>query len=52
MAERVQVILPPEITPMIDEIRVVRAANIEPTTNTAIIIDAVKHYYKKLVMKG
>jgi hypothetical protein len=52
MAERVQVILPAEMTPLIDEIRVVRAANIEPTTNTSIVVDAVKHYYKKLVMKG
>lgn len=52
MAERVQVTLPAELTPLIDEIRVVRAANIEPTTNTAIIVDAVKHYYSKLVMKA
>lgn len=49
MAEKVQVILPAELTPLIDEIRAVRAANIEPTTNTAIIIDAVKDYHSKRV---
>ncbi|SHH27380.1 hypothetical protein SAMN05720761_11196, partial [Fibrobacter sp. UWCM] len=47
MAERIQVSLPPELTPLIDEIREVRAANIEPTTNTAIVIDAVKEYHRK-----
>lgn len=51
MAERVQVILPPEMTPLFDEIREVRAANIEPTTNTAIVIDAVKEYHKIRVVK-
>lgn len=49
MAERVQVSLPPEMTPLFDEIREVRAANIEPTTNTAIVIDAVKEYHRKKV---
>lgn len=50
MAERIQVSLPPELTPLIDEIREVRAANIEPTTNTAIVIDAVKEYHRKKVL--
>lgn len=49
MAERIQVSLPPELTPLIDEIREVRAANIEPTTNMAIVIDAVKEYHRKRV---
>ena len=50
MAERIQVSLPPELTPLIDEIREVRAANIEPTTNTALVIDAVKEYHRKKVL--
>lgn len=49
MAERIQVSLPPELTPLIDEIREVRAANIEPTTNMSIVIDAVKEYHRKRV---
>lgn len=47
MAERIQVSLPPELTPIIDEIRKVRASKIEPTTNMAIVIDAVKEYHRK-----
>lgn len=50
MAERVQVILPPEMTHLFDEIRVVRAANIEPTSNTSIVVDAVKDFYRKKVL--
>jgi hypothetical protein len=52
MAERVQVILPPEMTPLIEEIRTVRAANIEPTSNTSIVVDAVKDFYRKKVKKN
>ena len=51
MAERVQVILPPEITPLVDEIRAARAMNIEPTTNTSIVIDAVKEYHRTRVSR-
>ena len=49
MAETIGVKLPPEMTPLFDEIREVRAANIEPTSNTAIVIDAVKEYHGKRV---
>lgn len=49
MAETIGVKLPPEMTQLFDEIREVRAANIEPTSNTAIVIDAVKEYHRKRV---
>ena len=42
MADCIQVILPPEMTPLFDEIKEVRAAELEPTTNRQIVIDAVK----------
>lgn len=51
MAESVQVKLPPELTPLFDEIKAVRSANIEPTSNIAIVVDAVKEYHKKTVRK-
>lgn len=51
MAETIGVKLPPEMTVLFDEIRAVRAANIEPTTNTAIVIDAIKDYHRKRVQK-
>ena len=51
MAESVQVKLPPEMTPMFEEIKEVRAAAFEPTSNTAIVIDAVKAYHKSRVRK-
>jgi len=51
MAETVQVKLPPEMTPLFEEIREVREANIEPKNNTAIVIDAVKAYHKSIVNK-
>lgn len=51
MAESVQVKLPPEMTPMFDAIKEVRAASFEPTSNTAIVIDAVKAYHKARVRK-
>ena len=38
----VQVHLPPEIAPILDAIKMDRAAKCEPTTNKAIIIDALK----------
>ena len=49
MTERIQVSLPPELTPLINEIREVRSENIEPTTNMSIVIDAVKAYHRKRV---
>ena len=49
MAETIGVKLPTEMATLFDEIREVRAANIEPTSNTAIVIDAVKEYHRKRV---
>lgn len=51
MADCIQVILPPEMTPLFDEIKEVRAAELEPTSNRQIVIDAVKAYYKTRVKK-
>lgn len=51
MAETIGVKLPPEMTVLFDEIRAVRAANFEPLTNTAIVIDAIKDYHRKRVQK-
>lgn len=51
MAECIQVILPPELTPLFDDIKEVRAAEFEPTTNRQIVIDAVKAYHKSRVKK-
>jgi len=51
MAECVQVILPAEMTPLINELREVRAAECESTTNKQIVADAVKEYYKNRVKK-
>jgi len=48
MAECVQVKLPPEMTPMFDEIRAARAARLEALTNKAIVIDAVKEMHSRL----
>ncbi len=48
MAECVQVKLPPEMTPMFDEIRAARAARLETLTNKAIVIDAVKEMHSRL----
>ena len=52
MAERVQVLLPKEMTPMIMEIKAAKALKFEPTTNTAIVIDAVKKLHQELVEKA
>jgi len=51
MAECVQVKLPIEMSPLIDEIKEVRAANFEPTSNLSIVIDAVKAFHKNKVRK-
>lgn len=47
----VQVKLPPEISPLFDDLKVVRAKNIEPLTNTSIVVDAIKAYHKARVLK-
>lgn len=43
--------LPPELGTLLDEIKVVRAKNLEPLTNTSIVIDAVKEYHRNRVTK-
>lgn len=48
MAECVQVKLPPEMTKIVDEIKIDRAAKCEPTSNKSIVIDALKDYYNKI----
>lgn len=47
MAE-VQVHLPTEMTPIFEEIRAARAKKCEPTTNKAIVIDALKEMHSKI----
>jgi hypothetical protein len=47
----IQVKLPPEISPLFDDLKVVRAKELEPLTNTSIVIDAVKEYHRKRVTK-
>lgn len=51
MAECIQVKLPPEMTSLFANIKAVRAKEFEPLSNTAIVIDAVKAYYKTKVDK-
>ena len=48
MADTVQVHLPTEITPILDDLRAARAAKCEPTTNKAIVIDALKGMHSRL----
>ena len=43
--------LPQELGNLLDEIKIVRAKNLEPLTNTSIVIDAVKEYHKARVRK-
>lgn len=47
-SEIVQVKLPREMTQTFEDIRKVRAANSEPTTNKSIVIDAVKEMHSRL----
>lgn len=47
MAE-IQVHLPQELTTVFDDIREVRAKEFKPTSNKAIVIDAVKDMHKKV----
>lgn len=51
MAESIQVKLPPEMAPLFDDLKKVRAKDFEPTTNLSIIIDAVKAFHKAKVVK-
>lgn len=50
MAEFLQVKLPLEMANLFAEIKSIRAKEFEPTTNTAIVIDAVKAYHKSKVV--
>lgn len=47
-SEIVQVKLPREMTQTFEDIRKVRAANSEPTTNKSIVIDAVKKMHSEI----
>lgn len=49
MADTIQVHLPTEMTPIFDDIRAVRASKCEPTTNKAIVIEAVKKMHSEVV---
>ena len=44
----VQVHLPPEITPILEAIKLDRAAKCEPTSNKAIVIDALKDMHSRI----
>lgn len=48
MAENIQVKLPVEMTPLVEEIKQVRSEKFEPKSNKAIVIDAIKNYHKKV----
>ena len=48
MAECVQVKLPPEMTKIVDDIRVIRVSKCEPTSNKAIVIDALKDMHSRI----
>ena len=48
MAECVQVKLPPEMTKIVDDIRVIRVSKCEPTSNKSIIIDALKDMHSRI----
>lgn len=52
MAEIVQVKLPPEMTPIFEDIKKVRLANCEPITNKSIVIDAVKAMHLNCKVKS
>lgn len=52
MAECIQVKLPPEMNTLFADIKVVRAKEFEPLSNTAIVIDAVKAYHKTKVVNN
>ena len=51
MADTIQVKMPPEMNSFFTELKEVRAANFEPTSNLSIVIDAVKAYHKSRVKK-
>ena len=42
----IQVQLPDEITPMLNDIKEVRSRNMEPKSVKAIVIDALKTYHE------
>lgn len=48
MADTIQVHLPPEMNPVFEDIREIRAKEFKPTSNKSIVIDAVKDLHKKV----
>lgn len=47
----IQVKIPGEMSPLFEDLREVRSANFEPTSNLSIVIDAVKSFHKQKVRK-
>lgn len=45
----IQIKIPNEMLPLLDEIRAKRAAKCEPLSNKYIVIDAIKDLHKKVV---
>ena len=48
MAETIQIHLPLEMSPIINDIRKIRSAKFEPTSNKSIVIDAIKMMHSNL----
>lgn len=48
MAETIQARLPAEMTKIVNEIKVQREKNLEPTSTKSIIIDALKEMHSRL----
>lgn len=48
MSNRVQVKLPPEMTPIVNEIKAIRLQKCEPTSYKSIIIDALKNMHDQI----
>ena len=48
MAETIQARLPAEMTRIVNEIKVQREKNLEPTSTKSIIIDALKEMHSRL----
>lgn len=48
MANTIQVHLQTEISPILADIKAVRAADFKPITNKAVVIDALKEMHSKI----
>mgnify|MGYP006896824405 CR=1 FL=1 len=44
--------IPGEIGSLLEKIKAVRSKNFEPTTNTQIVIDAIKKYHENITSKN